>query len=217
VSLIHGRPIVWGAFSLPLGDGFRERIDRRAIARTFREKVDVRAFVGHDVNMPIGRLSAGTLSLAADTTGLLAVVDVPDEITWGHDLLVSRGRRDQSGWSIGFRVHADAWELAGAMPERTIVDMTLFEVSTCCLPAYPVTEAASLRSGVNVERVSSRDPAVRVLRVLRELWEKHPEAAFSVRYGDGDPSIRCTSVSQWERGRRQMRLNIARQRLAEVS
>jgi uncharacterized protein len=218
MSVIVGYPIVFNSLSLPLGPGFREQIDRRAIDRTFREKIDVRALMGHDMGRPIGRLSVGTLALRVDSTGLLAVVDVPSEISWGADLLASRARGDQRGWSFGFVTHKDEWAFHDDLPQRTVTDMTVHEVSTCVTPAYPATEAASAhRSTVAYERGSAtRDALGSVLKILRTLWREYPQAEYQVSYrDDGSPNIHCTSLTHRERTQRQMRWNIMRQRLAE--
>jgi HK97 family phage prohead protease len=215
--LIFGHPIVFNSLSLLLGAGFRERIDRRAIDRTLREKIDVRALVGHDPNMPIGRVSAGTLGLSVDSKGLLVVIDVP-ETSWGNDLLTSRARRDQTGWSFGFQTHTDEWLLDGDnTPIRTVVDMTVHEVSTCTLPAYPVTESASMYTVAHERGCGTREGLDRVLAMLQRLWRAAPEAEFRVNYLGVTPDIRVASVSCRERARTQMRLNWARQRLAEAT
>lgn len=133
---IGGHAIVFNQLSEDLG-GFRERIAPEAINRTFREKIDVRALWNHDNSLPIGRLSARTLALSTDKTGVLAEIAPPD---WaeGHVESVSRG--DVTGMSFGFMTVEDDWHMEDGVPHRDVLDMRVMEVSPVSFPAYPQTD-----------------------------------------------------------------------------
>jgi HK97 family phage prohead protease len=136
--IFRGWALVWDKLSVDLG-GFREKISRRAIQRTFDEKADVHAFVAHDSAHVLGRMSAGTLKLEADNVGLRARIDAPDTQP-ARDLAESVKRGDVSGMSFGFAVLADEWHLDDSKNLiRTVTDMQLVEVSPVAMPAYPQT------------------------------------------------------------------------------
>jgi HK97 family phage prohead protease len=214
---IRGYAIIWNALSLPLG-GFREKIARGAYDRTEREKVDVRAFVGHDPNQPIGRISTGTLRLAADGTGLHARIDVP-HTSWGDDLLVSRARGDFGGFSFGFSVHHDTWEIDGDLPVRTVTDAIIREVSPVTMPAYPQTEGTRWRHPMPlrevVHRDDTRDPAREIAALMHELAsQRGPDVRIAVRYDEHGKAF-YRELPPPAPGWR-LRLNYARQRQAEA-
>jgi hypothetical protein len=213
--LVTGYAILWNVLSLNLG-GFRERHVRSAFDHTLSEKVDMLALNGHEHTQPIGRLSAGTLSVVPDTKGLRVAIDVP-ETSWGDDLLVSRGRRDQTGWSFGFSAKDDEWQMESDTPIRTVTSAIYHEVSPVVFPAFPQTETASHYTVAYEIGSASRETASSVAKILRRLSRDCPEVQLLCRYHDGVPDIRVGSISRSERSRRQMRLNVMRQRLAEIS
>lgn len=131
---------------------FREQIAPGAFSETLRSS-DVRALFNHDASKVLGRLSAGTLRLTEDATGLSAEIDLPDT-TDGRDVreLVRRG--DVSGMSFGFRVLSDRWDFTGDEAFRTIEAVELYEVSAVTFPAYEGTTIA----------LRSRDQALRERR-----------------------------------------------------
>ena len=131
---------------------FREQIAPGAFSDTLRRS-DVRALFNHDTSKVLGRLSAGTLRLTEDATGLSAEIDLPDT-TDGRDVreLVRRG--DVSGMSFGFRVLSDRWDFTDDEAFRTIEAVELYEVSAVTFPAYDGTSIA----------LRSRDQALRERR-----------------------------------------------------
>jgi HK97 family phage prohead protease len=135
---LHGRPIVFNSDSLDLG--FIEVVRPQAMERTLREKTDVVALVGHDINKPLGRVSAGTLTLASDVRGVRATVEADERVSFAADVARIIDRKDAAGGSFAFSVIDDVWSLRDGQPHREILDMHVREVSLAVsFPAYPAT------------------------------------------------------------------------------
>lgn len=137
--VIRGYAAMFERFSEDLG-GFREKIAAGAFAKAVKD--DVRALWNHDPNYVLGRTKAKTLRLKEDKDGLAIEIDTPDT-QWARDLLVSIDRGDVSQMSFGFRVVKDEWNKQNTkMPERTLLEVRLFDVSPVTFPAYPQTSVA---------------------------------------------------------------------------
>jgi HK97 family phage prohead protease len=137
---LTGHAIVFHQQSELLGN-FHEVWTSRAVARTFREKIDLRALVGHDPLKVIGRLSARTLRASVTPVGLHVEVDVAPT-TYGRDALAVARRGDAPGWSFAFIPLLDEWSmLPDGTALRTMLDARLFEVSAAVTwPAFSATE-----------------------------------------------------------------------------
>jgi HK97 family phage prohead protease len=127
--------------------GFVEVIRNNAFTQTLESGTgqDARALWNHDSSQVLGRVSAGTLRLSEDETGLRFEIDLPNTTT-GRDASELLQRGDVQGASFGFRVVDDAWgETETGFPLRELRSVALSEVSLVAFPAYPETEVA-LRS-----------------------------------------------------------------------
>jgi hypothetical protein len=120
-----------------IGGWFRESIRPGAFAKTIKE-ADVRALLNHNENYVLGRNKSGTLKLREDAKGLVVEID-PVDSSWANDLMKSMRRGDVNQMSFGFTVNKE--EIDPAKDERTLVDVTLFDVSVVTYPAYPTTSA----------------------------------------------------------------------------
>ena len=120
-----------------IGGLFKERVKQGAFAKTIKES-DIRALMNHDENRVLGRNKANTLSLHEDKKGLAVEID-PVQSQWADDLMKSMRRGDIDQMSFGFLVNKH--ELDYERDERTLVDVTLFDVSVVTYPAYPTTTA----------------------------------------------------------------------------
>lgn len=136
-----------------IGGWFREQIKPGAFAKTIREN-DVRALFNHDEDFVLGRNKAKTLSLREDAKGLAVTIDPPGT-GWANDLLVSMRRGDVNQMSFGFQVNKQ--EIDYEKDERTLLDVTLFDVSVVTYPAYPTT-SAQVRSAFAGKKKSAGDP-----------------------------------------------------------
>lgn len=124
-----------------LAEGVVERIHRQAFSNITR---DVVALSQHNLDQPLGRVSAGTLRLHVTPLGLEFEVDLPDT-TAGRDMqeLVSRG--DINGASFGFLVRAQKFAKESDLQIRNLMDIDLVEVSPVTLPANAEGTEVSLR------------------------------------------------------------------------
>lgn len=138
---IRGHAAVFNRDSQPMG-GFTERIAPGAFRQTIKED-DIRALFNHDANLILGRNTAGTLRLSEDSTGLAVEIDPPDT-QCARDLMVSLERGDVSQMSFGFTTRKDEWlyDRENDATMRTLLDVTLYDVSPVTFPAYLDTDVS---------------------------------------------------------------------------
>jgi HK97 family phage prohead protease len=142
---ISGYAATFGDLSQDLG-GFREKIQRGAFAQSLKDNPDVLCLYGHDDNQILGRVSSGTLTIAEDAKGLKFTCKLPDTTT-ARDLIALMERGDISQMSFGFMVNqnGDSWDEVSGQLIRTLISVTLFEISVVGMPAYTST-SVSLRN-----------------------------------------------------------------------
>lgn len=129
------------------------------------ETGDPRALFNHDPNQVLGRLSAGTLRLAQDSTGLEYEIDLPDtQLARDVRTLVERG--DIDGASFQFVV-GEHEKRDGVLWHTDIAD--LIDVSPVTFPAYAgaTSEARSKTAGNHRRSQLIRARA----RVLRRVYQ----------------------------------------------
>ena len=133
---LAGYAAVFNRLSEPLGrppSQFRERIAPGA----FDGWPDVKALVGHNRTLVLGREGAGTLALRTDTYGLAVEIDPPDT-GYGRDAVTSVRRGDIIGMSFGFLTPegGDTFEMENGVVVRTLNKVILQEVSITAFGAY---------------------------------------------------------------------------------
>jgi len=130
---------------------FRERVARGAFAKTIQE-ADVRLLVNHDPNHVLARTANGTLRLREDEIGLRVEADLdmedPEAALWARR--IERGTVNQM--SFAFEVVRDEWDLEADPPERTLLEVRLWDVSVVTFPAY-VDTVANVRMDERVRAV----------------------------------------------------------------
>lgn len=139
---IVGYAALFNSRSQDLG-GFEEVIAPGAFKDAIQGS-DIRSLFNHDPNLVLGRVKAGTLTVAEDERGLRIENDLPDTQV-GRDLLVSMQRGDVDQMSFAFRVAkgGDVWEERDGTTVRTITKVAeLFDVSPVTYPAYADTSVA---------------------------------------------------------------------------
>jgi HK97 family phage prohead protease len=130
----YGYALKWETKSQNLG-GFREKVLEGATTESLGQD-DIRALFNHDPNLILGRNRSNTLRLSEDSTGLHYEVDMPDT-TYARDLSEAMKRGDVSQSSFGFRTIADDWGIDETeTPLRSLVKVSLFDVSPVTYPAY---------------------------------------------------------------------------------
>ena len=137
-----GHAAVFNRFA-NIGGFFKERIAPGAFTKTIQE-ADVRFLMNHDPQYVLARSKAGTLRLSEDKRGLLVDADMAPT-TYASDLSLLLERGDVSQMSFGFIAVRDEWDESKKIPERTVTEAKLFDVSVVTFPAYDGTDAA-LRS-----------------------------------------------------------------------
>lgn len=139
---LEGYAIRVNSLSVDLG-GFRERIMPEALQRTLKERIDVAALWNHNSDIPLGKMSAGTLRIYQDANGLANEIALSTEAAREYSAVK---RRDVTGQSFGFYVIEDDWHLEDDKPVRHVFDMRVHETSATMFPAYPETSVEAMES-----------------------------------------------------------------------
>ena len=136
-SKIIGYAAVFNSLSEDMW-GMREQVAPGAFTKTIKED-DVRALMNHDPNYVLARNKSGTLALSEDNKGLRVNINPPDT-QWAKDLKISIKRGDVNQMSFAFRTVQDKWDYRDPNEVlRTLIEVTLYDVSVVTYPAYPET------------------------------------------------------------------------------
>jgi uncharacterized protein len=134
--------IVFNVNSEDLG-GFVEAISPSAFDSALMPNADVLFLRDHKPSLLFGRTIAGTLTLDKQPDGLHFSCTLPDTAE-ADSLYKAIQRGDLSGNSFGFVCNDCDWQ---EMPDgtllRTLLDVTLLEISACSFPAYPDSSVVS--------------------------------------------------------------------------
>ncbi len=176
---------MWDAW----GDPYSEVLAATACTRTLANLCDTQFLIGHDTGgIPLARTKSGTMTLSAESTGLLTHVPALDGRSPQVQSLASAMERgDMDEMSIGFIALGQSW--SPDYMERRITEISLNrgDVSVVCwaanpnaagasLVALPVTEAASRAAGLGRER-------------------RTPTAPYSVKPGEDLECPQCHSAN----------------------
>jgi HK97 family phage prohead protease len=171
-----GNPLTWG---------FYEEIAEGAFTKTLQE-CDARMLVDHDSCMVVARMSAGTLRLSQDGTGLAVEADLDEELSYVRDLTANLRNGNITGMSFGFYVVKDDWNVeevelkdgnTAEVEVRTILEARLVEVSAVTFPAYEETDAGLRALAMRSDRAAleRRLPHLpQVAKLLAEIPEPEP-------------------------------------------
>jgi HK97 family phage prohead protease len=139
-----------------------ERIAPTAFDQALRQDDPV-ALKNHDVNLLLGRKSAGTLKLSVDEVGLRYEITAPGTQT-GKDTVTEIERGDMKGSSFAFSVGPGDLEYSreGDIYIITVRSLQLFDVGPVVFPAYESTTTGirSLSDCVDLEKL--RETAIRM-------------------------------------------------------
>jgi HK97 family phage prohead protease len=137
------------AIGNPKTVGFYEEVSPGCFTKALQES-DTRFLIDHNPYYVVARVSAGTLELAQDKTGLKTDSALDQALSYVNDLKANIHNRNITGMSFGFQVIKDAWSTEqidtrdGGTAEvevRRLIEVTLPEVSAVAFPAYEDTMA----------------------------------------------------------------------------
>ena len=132
--ILRGYAAVYNSDSENMG-GFFEQIAPGAFRDVMGD--DVRAYLNHDENRLLGRVSSGTLTISSDDRGLYYEVKMPNT-TYAKDLIELMKRGDINQSSFAFLIGDDYWEERNGETYRIITKISrLLDVSPVAQPAYP--------------------------------------------------------------------------------
>ena len=126
---------------------FREIVMPGALTKALSENPDVTLRYQHNLNtLPLGRTTAGTLTLEQDEVGLRVQATLPDN-EWGRPIRDAVARKDITGMSIRFGKVLEKWtsEVVDGVAStvRRLQEIRLGgELSLVDFPAFPATSAA---------------------------------------------------------------------------
>lgn len=151
---LKGYAAVFGKESVDLG-GFREILERGCFTNALRSS-DIRGLLNHDPNFVLGRVSAGTMRVWQDSTGLGFEI-TPPNTSQANAILESVRRGDISQCSFAFRIadNGDRWTQGANGLLRTISNVAqLYDVGPVTLPSYEDT-VVSVRARARVQSPDS--------------------------------------------------------------
>lgn len=162
VGVLHGYAAVFNRYSQNLG-GFVEMVDPGAFAKSLGDEVPVMCRYNHDDNQLLGTTEGRTLVLAADGTGLVYDVTLPDT-TPGRDVCALAERGDLRYSSFAFYTLDDEWSVTEqGFPLRILRSVQLVDVAPVNNPAYRDTTVAvralADRAHVDVDDIATMAPA----------------------------------------------------------
>lgn len=121
--------------------GFEERVRPGAFARAIAEDDPIATF-NHDMHaVPLGRLSADTLSLTEDDKGLRMEITPPDTEA-GRSVVEAIRRQDVRGASFAFQALKEEFSTVEETDIRELIDVRLLDVAIVTRPAYDATSVA---------------------------------------------------------------------------
>jgi HK97 family phage prohead protease len=135
---------MWDAW----GDSYFETVAASAFNRTLANGCDTQFLVGHDESgLPMARTRSGTMTLSADSTGLLVVAPSLDGRNPQVQQLASAMERgDVDEMSIGFIATAQQWSPDWMERRITEINLNRGDVSIVCWAANPNAAGASLEA-----------------------------------------------------------------------
>jgi uncharacterized protein len=132
---IGGYALLYGKYSQNLG-GYVEQCAPGLADKSLADGVDVLCRYQHDSDMLLGRVSAATLRLASDGTGVSYEDDLP-ATSYASDLAALCARGDVRHSSFAFRCIEDEWGFTQqGFPLRTLLQVMLVDVAPVVNPAY---------------------------------------------------------------------------------
>lgn len=129
--------------------GFWEEVREGAFTKTIKES-DVRMLLNHDPNYLLARNTSGTLRLTEDDKGLATDADMAPT-SYAKDLAIVMDRGDLSQMSFSFLPVKEEWSATDDGDDvRSLIELSLYDVSPVTFPAYTETDAALRAVGMDL-------------------------------------------------------------------
>jgi HK97 family phage prohead protease len=212
---ISGTAIVFGQRSQDLGN-FVEIVAPGAVTNTLSSGQNVLLLNNHNSSQPIASTASRTLQLTTDSKGVSFTAKLDTRQSYANDLALSIESGVTSGCSFGFITLDDSYTDDAGTLVRTLNQIDLFELSVTVSPAYLQT----------VVDVRSRCP--KELRSLLDNDEDDDDECDCPTDADGnvigdcdcdddddddeDRSKRSVLVSELERSRMQLKIELAKRK-----
>ncbi len=122
--------------------GFFETVSPNAFDKTLADGHNVYAMYNHNHDKILGATKTGSLILIIDNIGLRFSLSINPNVSYAKDVyeLVKSG--DVDGCSFGFITNDDEWAMQSDGTDlRTLLDVTLIEVTITPFPCYLDSEA----------------------------------------------------------------------------
>jgi hypothetical protein len=176
---------MWDAW----GDEYFETVGAGAFTRTLANACDTQFLVGHDESgLPMARTRSGTMTLSADSTGLLTVAPALDGRNPQVQQLASAMERgDVDEMSIGFIATAQAWSPDWMERRITEINLNRGDVSVVCWAANPNAAGATGSWSTTVPAAAARAAANREART--------PTAPYTAKPGETNECPQCHSMN----------------------
>lgn len=175
---------MWDAW----GDPYMEVLSAAACNRTLANQADVQFLIGHDESgIPLARTKSGTMSLAADTSGLhVAVPSLDGRSPIVQSLASAMERGDMDEMSIGFICTQQEWSPDWMTRRINEINLNRGDVSVVCWAANPNASGAAM-AAVPVSEAAARRAGLRESRT--------PTAPYSAKPGEGSECPQCHSMN----------------------
>lgn len=176
---------MWDAW----GDPYYETLGATSCARTLANSCDTQFLVGHDESgLPMARTRSGTLTLSADSTGLLALAPALDGRNPQVQQLASAMERgDVDEMSIGFIATGQQWSPDWMERRITEINLNRGDVSIVCWAANPNAAGATGGWSTTVPEAAARAAGNRERRT--------PTAPYSAKDGEANECPQCHSMN----------------------
>lgn len=177
---------MWDAW----GDAYLETLAAGACARTLANGCDVQFLIGHNTSgIPLARTRSGTMTLRADSVGLL--VDAPNldgRSSQVQDLAVAMERGDMDEMSIGFIALMQQWSPDWMERRITEISLNRGDVSVVCWAANPNAAGATLTTALPLTTAGA-------LAAGAGRERRTPTAPYSAKPGESAQCPQCHSMN----------------------
>lgn len=178
---------VWDSW----GDPYQEVLAAEACAGTLAARADVQLLIGHDTaGIPLARTGSGTMTLSADSQGLLVNAPSLDgRSPLVQSLASAMERGDMDEMSIGFIALAQQWSPDYQERRLTAIDLHRGDVSIVCWAANPNANGAALSTPLPITPAGARAAG----GGPRE--SRTPTAPYSAKAGESAECPQCHSAN----------------------